>query len=1016
MQNRAGAVTRAGTEIRTQSVATYLDADSRLQTATSNEVINEVATVDGVEIIPDGGAGLEPLQYTGTPALDQVTAPGNVAYYHYSLRNTGNDDDTYTVDVGFDPAGGVNPDAIAPESVRVYHDVNGDGRVDPGDLSLRQIDSSGVQDAAVSTPLLAPAGEIALLVAVHTPVSATAADAIYCDIQAVSNGDGATDAVTNLSVTTFAVGQGVLTVVKSADTPVAAPGDTVTYTIEGTNTGGAEVYSIPDSSLEIAPIDVDGDDNVGPGDAVDGILIADDLDPTTVFVGTSDYAGIIPVAYAPSAALVLYWDQTASRWTTDKSDAMWTDTPRIGLFIPDSDSSSAPGDDSPGVVLEVGQGFRFSFSANLLPSLSDTTVTNQAVAFYSADDGPTVQIVESNTSRITVSSASRSAAAFGPYTWPKADNDSVVTIGHGTTRGDNATTTTPQHPSVTTGRDLTSGVSSDLTSAGVRDAGEAIAFPLTVLNPSESSSVTAAFNITCVTPDPGYTLVLRKTDGITPLNDTTGDGVPDTGALAPGEYADIVAVLYLSPEMDDSDGTSLTLTATCAEPDPTAGSYEIDTTTVSVTEVRAAGVDIATAGALGGDDAVQTDAVAGQADDDDQTGVGAVPGSTLVFAVDVANMRNREDAGGAVDEKTGADDTYVLSVSAVGTASTFRIDLFADTDADGVLDDSELQPVAGTGLLAPVANVDSIQADEIFHLLVRVQVPEATAAGDFFVDVTAQSTNNPDPVTGADSMRLLVRVGQAPGIELVPDNTATIAAGGSHLFRHALHNIGNVADTVTLSFSTLPDGYNAAFIDAVDGSVRGTGAAYTTDELLPGSSDDVCLRVLAPADATTGTTIPVAVTADMDSFTAEDSPMSTDTAVDVLTVTDGALKLTKSSNPAGAVPPGGTITYTTEYSNLSLDDLSSCRVSDAVPEHTTLCDANGDWSALCAVVPDGLGGIATVNAKADPGYFYYSTDNGLNWSPWTTPPDPAGVTNVRVLLGTVASGQSGEFVFQVTVD
>jgi hypothetical protein len=52
MQNRAGAVTRAGTEIRTQSVATYLDADSRLQTATSNEVINETGSRSSPTAVP----------------------------------------------------------------------------------------------------------------------------------------------------------------------------------------------------------------------------------------------------------------------------------------------------------------------------------------------------------------------------------------------------------------------------------------------------------------------------------------------------------------------------------------------------------------------------------------------------------------------------------------------------------------------------------------------------------------------------------------------------------------------------------------------------------------------------------------------------------------------------------------------------------------------------------------------------------------------------------------------------
>jgi hypothetical protein len=1025
-QGRAHALTKAGSEIRNQSVATYLDGNGKNQTTTSNEVINVVATVDGVEITPDGGASVadDPLSsYGDTPALNQVTAPGNIAYYHYNLQNTGNSDDTYTMTVGFDgdTVAATNGDAIDATLVRVYYDANGDGRVDPGDVLLREIDSAGTQNAAVATPLVGPDRSIPLIVAVHTPVTAVEGDAIYADIQATSAGGGATDDRTNLNKTTFDVGKGVLTVLKSANVSSASPGDTLTYTIEGSNTGNAAVYSVPDTSADIAPIDIDGDDDVDAADVVDGVLISDDLDETKLAVGAA-YAGVSVTVNGPSQALVLYWDQTNSRWTTDKADAEFTDDPKIALFIPDSDSTTAPGDDAEDPVLQVGQGFKFTFTVDIVAGLAETTVLNQAEAIHDPDGtgGDDPETVPSNISRVTVGGDVQSVVtdvAIGPYTWPKADNGNTVTVSNGGTRPANATSDTPQHPAVEDGKDLTSAKTSDITTAGVRDAGEVIAYPLTVLNPSGTSTTDDVFNISYSAPESGYAVVLYKSDGITPLADTNGDGIVDTGTLAPGEYADIVVMLYLDADLDDANGTSVTITATSTVKDGATDSYKTNTTTINVAEVEPAGVDIATSGQLGGDNADQSDATATQPDDDDATAASVTPGSTLLFDVDIANMRNAEDADGAVDETTSAMDTYQLSVtpsSGPPDASAFTVALFKDANGDGTLADSELRPISDTDWLDAVADVDAIDPAEIFSLIVRVQVPVGTAAGDYYLDVTAQSTNNPNTTSGADSMRIKITVVNDPKIELIPDNTATVVAGGSFIFRHVLNNVGNVADTVTLTHSTLPDGYSAVFIDCTDGSVKGTGSTYTTALLAAGASEDVCLKVFVPANAPTGSTVPITVTADMANFDVATYAASTDTAVDVVNVIDGALRLTKTNDPTTAVAPDGTIEYTTEYLNLSPGDLTVAKISDAIPANTTITVTDG---TITGTLPDGT--TVTTADAADLAYFEYSTDGGLNWTTWPadeTTLTAADITNIRFVIGTVGSGESGDFVFQVTVD
>ncbi|NLF62497.1 MAG: hypothetical protein GX574_15260, partial [Lentisphaerae bacterium] len=239
---QAWALTPAGTEIRNQSVATYKDANAQPQISTSNEVINIVDKVYGLEITPNKEGGTEgPFNYTNTPALSQTTAPGNVAYFHYQLKNTGNTPDTFKLTAAFQDAGIDN--SIVPNGVEVYYDANGNGQVDAGDILLAT--ETGPTSAA--TPLVAQDAIIPLIVAVKTPTSAADANVIRTDINAASVGSDPTDfidAISNWNLTKFSKSTGILTATKAANVSSAVPGQTLTYTIEGSNTGSAAVYSV----------------------------------------------------------------------------------------------------------------------------------------------------------------------------------------------------------------------------------------------------------------------------------------------------------------------------------------------------------------------------------------------------------------------------------------------------------------------------------------------------------------------------------------------------------------------------------------------------------------------------------------------------------------------------------------------------------------------------------------------------------------------------------------------------
>lgn len=85
--------TPAGTQIRNRASATYQDASGNNYTSLSNEVVTIVLPVYGVSILPDDSGETPPV----TPALSQNAIGGQTMFYSYTLSNTGNDNDSYTI-------------------------------------------------------------------------------------------------------------------------------------------------------------------------------------------------------------------------------------------------------------------------------------------------------------------------------------------------------------------------------------------------------------------------------------------------------------------------------------------------------------------------------------------------------------------------------------------------------------------------------------------------------------------------------------------------------------------------------------------------------------------------------------------------------------------------------------------------------------------------------------------------------------------------------------------------------
>ena len=132
--NALGAGTLAGTQITNTATATYGDATGAAQPeAKSNTVVTTVQEVPSFSVLLNGqNSSGTPGGTTFTPAGTISARPGDVVSFRYTLTNTGNVADTYTL----------QPQTVfgtsAPTNVAYYPasaDTNSDGVLTPAEMS-----------------------------------------------------------------------------------------------------------------------------------------------------------------------------------------------------------------------------------------------------------------------------------------------------------------------------------------------------------------------------------------------------------------------------------------------------------------------------------------------------------------------------------------------------------------------------------------------------------------------------------------------------------------------------------------------------------------------------------------------------------------------------------------------------------------------------------------------------------------------------------------------------------------
>jgi uncharacterized repeat protein (TIGR01451 family) len=379
--------TPAGTQIRNRASATYQDLSGNNYTSLSNEVITVVLPVYGVSILPDDSGETPPV----TPAQTQNAIGGQTVYYSYTLTNTGNDNDSYSIVPLVDAANTTMTLGVA--NVSVYHDLNGNGLVDPGEPVI----SAGGAPGNVGP--LASGASAHLIVTFAVPGTAAAGEVAYVGVQGTSVADAGQVDTRNYSLTNV-VNDAVLTANLAAAPPLVYDGDQITYTFTGTNTGTNTANGVNVPSVGLTGVLMYDIIPVNPASTL----------PLTVFGA--------PIG-VPAGGTVLYLP-TGSSTAGNPETWNWSTTP-------------AAGDIAVGYISVGGiapsQAYGFSYQVTVPVGMTPGVLNNTASVAYVDNNGatPDPTVVVSNNAPVTVGTLARvligPAGAPGAGTPPNYNDD-----------------------------------------------------------------------------------------------------------------------------------------------------------------------------------------------------------------------------------------------------------------------------------------------------------------------------------------------------------------------------------------------------------------------------------------------------------------------------------------------------------------------------------------------------------------------------------------------------------------
>jgi len=840
LMGSALAATPAGTIIRNQASATYLDTDGRQVTVTSNLVQTTIEQVPGVTLVQDQN-------------IDSL--PNTEVRLSHRVRNTGNGTDRF--DLQLSNAAGDN---FEFSGLVIYADE----------------DQNGIADNTTpitQTPWLAPDEEYYFVVAGQIPTNVANSDIGILSVTTISNFSNTVNAA-NTDFINIVDGP-IVTVSKSISQQVGlSPSGDYVIALNYSNSGNADASDV--AVLDALP---DGMSYV-PNSARwnNGASVLTDVDPTDV--QSSSAGDIIFCAYQPSCTGL---PEAASDNDSDSTN-------QVTALISD---------------LPVGVSGTLTFNVSIDADLPGSTLYNIAEVMHNAADPQTLQY--SNSVAFTVLS-------------------SIGVVANGST----ATSIDGMNEPV------------NISSAA---QGTTVKFSNIVWN---TGSNLDTFNIeldqTASTFPAGTIYRLLKADGATPLLDTNGDGVVDTGPLQAGEHAVIVLSVDLPQGVAGDNGGvgfSIPKLARSVSDANIVNSVEdhldeIIGNSVDLTNQAAAG----TAGALGAGPGPELSPVS------------TVPVNAQGVAQFDLFVRNQGQAA----------DQYQL----VASLDVNETPLPADWAVE-FRDATTSQLINNTAFL---------QSGQSAHIVATVTAPSNLASGTFSIYFKAESLTSGT----SDKKHDAISISQVPSLHLEPNLTAQLEPGGSVVYEHVATNTGQtIISGLQFAMTQSQDTWSAAIYEDTDSN----GFLSPADQILSapwtlavGESRDLFVKVFAPANAALQQQNITHITASWNGGSgAQVHDISTVSMTNVSIRKEQAVDVGCDGSPdAGTdfgpgvieVSPGNNcVIYRLTATNKGVDPSYNVTIHDYTPPYTLYVPSAACSRTPCWLTEPQIDQTGTVNAETD---------------------------------------------------
>ena len=479
------ALTPAGTPIRNQASASFIGPNGEPGVTFSGVAQTLVSTVRGMQIKPD--ANNAPTSSGSNFALgpdasnDRIVAPTGTVHFAYTLTNTGNAPDRYTLQ-----ATQFAGDGFDLSNLRVVIDSNENGLIDNGEPDFTAgLDLNANAHASIIVTGIAP----------QTNNGARA----KLDLTGSSLNDPSVFDNNNIARATI---NSDANLVLNKEARLLTDGR-IRYRVFGSNQGARAARS----SLSGVIVD---------GTLYFGVLLSDTL-PTNTVLDLLE----LPTGTAGGA--------TSARMIYQIGFGTWTATPTatassIGLFIPDKNpTTGAPVTDT----LNIAAGYELTFHVRAKANLrAGTLIANTAVIQYRDGTNSERETVSNTTLTAT---PTRNGAMIGPQTQPTGAASGTYTFTDPSTgktwtvkrdrNGDDQTD--QQNIASSNGSNVVSFVNTVQNTGNARDL-------LNVrYDPSDVSSILPA----------GSSVQIYAPDGVTPIT----NGL----SLEPNEMADVIVRVTL---------------------------------------------------------------------------------------------------------------------------------------------------------------------------------------------------------------------------------------------------------------------------------------------------------------------------------------------------------------------------------------------------------------------------------------------------------------------------------------